>query len=110
MKTSDLIEDAVANYSEWENVPQEEKMRVYITQAREDKELWESMFNHDEQFEFHGEKLMADMLEFGLLKDYAKFRNVFFTNLESYYHDSINNVFEKIREKYVSTGYTRYEN
>tara|TARA_R100001082_G_C4236132_1_gene105333 strand:+ start:154 stop:465 length:312 start_codon:yes stop_codon:yes gene_type:complete len=100
MEASNLIEDAAANYSEWHDVPSDEKIKIYLTQAKEDDELWESMFNQDEKYECHGEKLMADMLEFGLLKDYAKFRAVFFSNLDSYYHDTTSDKFLQARERW----------
>jgi len=49
--------------------------------------------------------LMADMLEFGMLEDYVKFRQVFFVNLDAYLSDSISDEFYKTQERFKNNRY-----
>jgi hypothetical protein len=105
LTANEQIEDAANGYAEWGDVPMEAKLKIYLAQAKEDEELWESLFNQDEKFDNHGENLMADMLEFGMLEDYVKFRQVFFVNLDAYLSDSISDEFYKTQERFKHNRY-----
>ena len=93
------IADLAYNYSFWDDVPKAEKRQAYIHMAREEDELGESLFNHDDKFDCHATNLLMDILEHDRMTDWVKVRDALFVNLEEYYFESAVNEFSLAKER-----------
>ena len=93
------ITDLAYQYISWDDVPKAEKRQTYILMAREEDELWESLFNQDDKFECHATNLLMDILEHDRMTDWVKVRDALFVNLEEYYYDSAVDEFSLAKER-----------
>ena len=87
-----IIELIESGYGFWDEVPERKKTEVYILMSQEDGEQDEILLQ-DDSFSFS--EALINVLKSDKIGDWIKIREKVFSNLESYYYKSADDLFEK---------------